>query len=182
MLHTVGPLRVELRVVEETAILTLRGRLDFPLDRGLLRTMERLMDEGFKQVVADCRSLEYLSSRGISTLLAVTDDLRDRGGDLKIVSTSLKVTHLLERLGLVQILEHFDTLDGAVRAFEAPSGDSLDVDAPEEFISSPHSSLYHAAGCPAAHRIRHRQTYSTKNSARRAGKKPCGRCLATGRR
>lgn len=175
MLQT-SHLQIALQVRDEIAVLTLRGRLDLPLDADLLRTMERLVDEGFRQVVADCRGLDYLCSRGISTFLAVLDDLRERGGDLKLVCDSPRTVVLLDRLGLSRIVQRFDTPEAAVRAFATPIAEYLAAGGLEEFVASVRASLFHAASCPRARRILRRQTFPSKKAAREAGKRPCRHC------
>ncbi len=169
-------LRITRRKQGEVAVLELSGRLDASLDRHLLQAIESLMEAGERSIVLDCGSLEYLGSRGVSAFIAVIDDLRAQGGDLKLAGVSPQAGLVLDRLGVSKLLQRFATAGEAAAAFAVPIGEFLKDGGLETFVGSEGGTVFHASGCPAVKRIRSVVTYVSRKQARDAGLRPCRTC------
>ena len=115
-------LNVKVRHETRFTIVELRGRLDSSLDQKLLAQLGELITQGKVSIIVDARHLEFLNSRGVSVFLAVIDDLRAWGGDLKFAGLNKQSAFVLDRLGLSRIIQTFDSVEQAGAVFETPIG------------------------------------------------------------
>ncbi len=69
------------------------------------------------KVVLDLDSTEALDSEGLTALLNVQDNLRDKQGDVKIATTNSANRKILEITRLDQQLEVFGSVIDAVKSF-----------------------------------------------------------------
>lgn len=169
-------LRITRRRQGEAVVLELAGRLDATLDQQLLQAIDAQVEKGETRVVLDCEGLEYLGSRGVSVFIAVLDDLRSRGGDLKLAGISPQAGLVLDRLGVSHLIQRFATPGEAAAAFSVPIGEFMKDGGLETFVGSEDGPVFHASGCAAVGRIRTVVTYVSKKQARDAGLRPCRRC------
>ena len=118
--HFKNALRVDLRIQGKCAFLYLHGRLDNQFERIVLRAIESVKETGVYRVVVDCSGLSYLSSRGVSVFIAMIDELRAEGGDLKLAAVSDGAALVLDRLGVSKLIQRFSTTGEAMADFETP--------------------------------------------------------------
>ena len=85
-----------------TARLGLWGQLDVEGAPALRGELERLLDEGVRQVELDFGHVSFLSSMGVGTVIAAIGEYRDVGGDVVIGGLSQ------ELLGIFRILDLLD--------------------------------------------------------------------------
>lgn len=69
-------------------------------------------------VVVDLDRTEMLDSAGLTALLDVQDELRGRGGGMKIATTNATNRKILEITRLDHQLEVFDSMIDAVKSFQ----------------------------------------------------------------
>jgi len=169
-------LRIRTHLRGEIAVLDLQGRLDVPFELDLMRRIERLVGEGYRRIVVDCGGMDYLSSRGVSAFIAMLDDIRARGGDLKLVGVRPQAELVLERLGVARLVQRFAYMDAALQAFDTPIQDYLSQEGLDSFVAAEKGRVFHASRCRSAARIRRKVSYPSKEHARRAGLRPCRRC------
>ncbi len=169
-------LRIELRRRGECVVFDLKGRLDVPFERDLLREIEKVANGGDTRVIVNCEGLTYLSSRGISAFIAIIDNLRARDGDLKVVGVNPQGALVLDRLGVSKLLQRFKTVDQAVEAFRVPIEDYFSKDGLDVFRASADGRVFHASRCASVRRIKRVVKYASKKECREAGLKACRRC------
>ena len=169
-------LRITKRRQGEAVVLELAGRLDASLDRQLLAAIDAQLEAGEARVVLDCAGLAYLGSRGVSAFIAVLDDLRARGGDLKLACVSPQGALVLNRLGVSHLIQSFATPGEAAAAFSVPIVEFLKDGGLETFVGSEEGPVFHASSCAMVKKIRTLVTYVSKKQARDAGLRPCLRC------
>ena len=169
-------LRITRRRMGEAVVLELAGRLDASLDRELLVAIDAQIQKGDTRVVLDCAGLDYLGSRGVSAFIAVIDDLRSKGGDLKLASVSPQGALVLNRLGVSHLIQSFATSGEAAAAFSVPIVEFLKDGGLETVVGAEDGPVVHASSCAAVGKIRTVVTYVSKKQARDAGLRPCRRC------
>ena len=163
----------------DIVIIELRGRLDSPYETQLTREIQELHKAGIRKVVIDCSEIEYLSSRGLSAFIAVLDELRADGGDLKLVGLKRQAHVVFDRLGISALIQTFPYIDAAFQSFSTPISDFLGPTGLSVFIAASNSKVFHVSGCLSTVRISQKLTYPSKNLARKAGLRPCKRCLCS---
>jgi anti-anti-sigma factor len=68
-----------------------------------------------RNLVLNLRDVSFLSSSGIGSLLALTEEFRERGTSVALAETSPTVREAIELLNLEEFLVLFDTEAEAVR-------------------------------------------------------------------
>ncbi len=99
--------------------LELSGSLDTSTSEFLEKTFAELIERGKLKVVADLRELNFISSSGIGVLVGNCNELRERGGDLKLASPQPRVAKALELLNLLEIFDVFPSKEQAVASFRS---------------------------------------------------------------
>ncbi len=84
----------------ESGVVKLIGRLDAAEAEGALRELSRLGGS----TVADCASLEYISSAGIGVLMQTYKRLLDLGFTLRLTNTTPRVRNIFGYAGLSGML------------------------------------------------------------------------------
>lgn len=90
---------------EENAysMIELSGFLDAHTVNSFEGRLEDLLEEGRCKMVIDLQDLNYISSAGIGALMAMTQKLRNNGGDLILFRPNEKVYKILDLLGFTKI-------------------------------------------------------------------------------
>jgi len=70
-----------------------------------------------ENIVLDIDSTETLDSRGLTAMLTAQDELRDKGGELKIAATNSMNRKIFEITRLDQQLEVYSSVIDAVKSF-----------------------------------------------------------------
>jgi anti-sigma B factor antagonist len=96
-------LEISIRECGDVAILDLRGKSTIDGESELLgRRLKKLVADGRRKLLLNLAGLTQVDSSGISVIIAAYVSLRDRGGELKLLSPRgyvlevFKVVHLLE--------------------------------------------------------------------------------------
>jgi anti-anti-sigma factor len=174
--RTPSGLSVTLAARGDVHVLTLAGRLDETFEDVVNGAFQKLVDRKQWGVVVDLGGLTYLNSRGVSVFIAVVDDLRAAGGDLKLAASPAQARLVLERLGVDKLLQQFDTVEKAVDAFKVPIQEFLSEGGLDVFVAGAKGKTFHASGCPKVKKLKAVKILHSKKSARDAGLKPCPKC------
>jgi anti-anti-sigma factor len=173
-------LRIDLKDAHGVALVLLEGRLDETKEEPVTQVFERLMNRGFARIAVDCSKLVYLNSHGISSFVAYIDEARARGGDMKFFGLGADSKLVLERLGLNQFIQVFNSEAEALKAFELPIDEYMSRGALAEYVASEAKAdkTFHLSYCSLAQKIHeeNRIYYESKWHARSAAKLPCKRC------
>jgi len=78
---------------------------------------DRLAQADQVRIVIDLDNTESLDSAGLTAILNAQDELRDRGGDLKISTTNATNRLILEITRLEEQLDVFESVIEAVKSF-----------------------------------------------------------------
>ncbi|MFC6091837.1 STAS domain-containing protein [Saccharothrix lopnurensis] len=101
------------RVDEGLTVIAARGELDIATVHKLREPLLDAVGEGRDGVVVDLTDVRFFASIGIEALLLAHERTRAGGGVLKIVTPRL-VRRTLTSVGLGEVLELHDTLEGAL--------------------------------------------------------------------
>jgi len=115
-------MEVSLTDVGDVTVTTVVGSIDGLTAGGLQDTLEARIHAGRNQLVVDFAAVDYTSSAGLRTLLAVMKETRRAGGDFRLAAVRPDVHRVLELSGFTSILKLFAGTDEAVASFQAGSG------------------------------------------------------------
>ncbi|MCL4813114.1 MAG: STAS domain-containing protein [Vicinamibacteraceae bacterium] len=106
----------------DLTVLGLEGYLDAHTAPEFERAVQEQVDAGRVRLIVDGAELKYISSAGLGVFMSFIEEVRERGGDIKICGLAPKVRQVFDILGFHAIYDMLDTRDAAVRRFaEAPT-------------------------------------------------------------
>ena len=111
------------RQTGDVTILTLTGQM--LLDDGDLafgRCVNDLINRGLVRIVVDLGGVTYIDSSGVGMLAGKLNQVRARGGDVRLLNLNSRSQRLLGMMKLMIVFERFEDEAAAVRSFSARPG------------------------------------------------------------
>lgn len=100
-------------------ILDLKGELDAHTASELEAAIQKCQDENRVQIIVNGQNLQYISSAGLGVFMAYIEEVRERGGDIKIAALQPKVFNVFDLLGFPILFDIVDSEEEAVSRFVA---------------------------------------------------------------
>jgi len=110
-------LRIETQISGDVFIVRCDGRIVFGDEGAALRERVGNMLSGSPRIVVNLNGVHYVDSGGLGILVGLSVSARNRGGELKLVSPSQRVSDLLRRTRLDTIISVYRNDKEAVAAF-----------------------------------------------------------------
>lgn len=110
---------VGFRSRDTVQLLDLQGELDAHTASELEAALQKCQTDGRHRIIVNGQQLQYIASAGLGVFMAYIEDVRDRGGDIKIVALQPKVYNVFDLLGFPMIFDILPTEDEAVQKFNA---------------------------------------------------------------
>ena len=98
-------LTVDHRLDDAIAILALRGEVDMHTASTFESALQRCLDGGQTRIVVNGARLDYISSAGLGVFMAYIEDVRERGGDIKIAALQPRVFDVFDLLGFPMLFD-----------------------------------------------------------------------------
>lgn len=116
-----NPFSVQKAIQDELSIVSLEGFVDAHTAPEFEQAIQAEIDSGHHRIIVNCEKLTYISSAGLGVFMSFIEEVREKGGDIKICSLAPKVRHTFEILGFQDLYDLLDDLPSAVQRFaEAP--------------------------------------------------------------
>lgn len=100
------------------SVIKVGGYIDTTTSAELEHSLEQLLDSNCYNIIIDLANVDYISSAGWGIFISEIKGIREKGGDLKLVSMIPDVYEVFELLEFHYILKAFDTLEDAVNDFD----------------------------------------------------------------
>ncbi|MBL7999644.1 MAG: STAS domain-containing protein [Candidatus Kapabacteria bacterium] len=107
------------RTVQSIHIIDLNGYLDAHTAPILEKEIGALVEQGMNAIIVNFRGLDYISSAGLGVFMVFIEQIRDRGGDIKLAAMTEKVFTVFDLLGFPMLFDITDTEDDAIVKFTA---------------------------------------------------------------
>jgi anti-anti-sigma factor len=107
-------MEIQKRKTEKCMIVSVSGRLDAVTSPDFEKEMEGCLADGETVLVVDLPGLEYISSAGLRSILAITKKLKARNGKIVLSSLQDMVKEVFEISGFSKILPIFPTKEDAL--------------------------------------------------------------------
>jgi anti-sigma B factor antagonist len=104
-------------VQENLTILALDGFLDAHTAPEFENAIQRELEGGNIRLIVNCSRLTYISSAGLGVFMGFVEEIRERGGDIKICALSPKVRQVFEILGFPALYDILDDVPATVQRF-----------------------------------------------------------------
>lgn len=110
-------------IVEESAdgeisIVKPKGFLDAHTAPDFETAIQNQIDKGRHRLIIDCSDLNYISSAGLGVFMGFVEDLREKGGDIKICCLIPKVQQVFELLGFHELFHIVGSVPEAIEKFK----------------------------------------------------------------
>lgn len=96
------------------SVLRLSGRLEAAGAQDLLQKAMELQEQGVSVLVLIMRDVEFLASSGLGTLLLLTEEYRDRNGQLILTDLPNAVSEVISLLNLDQFLHVEENVESSI--------------------------------------------------------------------
>jgi anti-sigma B factor antagonist len=106
----------------DVVLLAVQGFIDTTTCKELAKQVRALMDQAHLHIIVDLGGVSYISSAGWGVFVGEIKNIRERGGDLKIVQMTSEVIEVFEMLEFNRILNHYETIEEAVDEFDIVRG------------------------------------------------------------
>jgi anti-sigma B factor antagonist len=103
------------------SVIKVGGYIDTTTSAELEHSLESLLDSNYYNIIIDLGNVDYISSAGWGIFISEIKGIREKGGDLKLVSMIPDVYEVFELLEFHYILKAFDTLEEAIADFDKTS-------------------------------------------------------------
>jgi len=99
-------------------ILELRGELDAHTASELEAAIQKCQGGSSYRIVVNGSNLAYISSAGLGVFMAYIEEVREKGGDIKIAALQSKVFNVFDLLGFPMLFDILESEDDAVAKFK----------------------------------------------------------------
>ena len=105
------------KVVENVAVIYPKGHLDAHNVERFEKELLKLMGNDHIRIAINCRDLNYISSAGMGIIMGYLDEIREKGGDIKLCCVSDRVYEIFDLVGFTEIYEFIDSEENTVEKF-----------------------------------------------------------------
>ena len=113
--------RIERSELGGAVVLGLDGFLDAHTAPQFENAISVEAEAGHLRLIADCRKLSYISSAGLGVFMSFIEEIREKGGDIKLSGIEPKVYQVFEVLGFHELFDIVDNTEAAVALFDQGS-------------------------------------------------------------
>jgi anti-sigma B factor antagonist len=112
-----NPFAIRASAQDSLWIIEVEGFLDAHTAPQFESAIQQALEAGQTRFIIDCGKLNYISSAGLGVFMSFIEEVREKGGDIKICGLVPKVRHTFEILGFHDIFDLLDDVPAAVRRF-----------------------------------------------------------------
>ncbi len=109
----------------DIALIKIKGYIDTTTSIEVSTRLNEIINNGTYQLIVDMGGVNYVSSAGWGLFVGEIRDIRENGGDLKIVQMTPDVYEVFEMLEFNRILDYYETIEEAANDFDISIG--LDI-------------------------------------------------------
>ena len=105
---------INLEEKQETLILHIDGEIDVYNAYELRNQVNKAIENGFVNLIADLKNVSYIDSSGLGVLVSGVKSLKKHQGSLKLVELNEKIRSLTKLTGLERFFEIYNNLEDAM--------------------------------------------------------------------
>jgi anti-anti-sigma factor len=104
--------------INEVNIVSIEGSIDALTAGEVQQYFNDLIGTGVEKVILNLDQVDFMSSAGLRVIMAVSKEVRQQGGDLRLAAAQPGVEKMLKISGFTSILKSFPNVDAAVMSFQ----------------------------------------------------------------
>jgi len=105
------------KVVDSVAVIYPKGHLDAHNVERFEKEIVRFIENNQFFIVINCKELNYISSAGMGIIMGYLDEIREKGGDIKLCSVSERVYEIFDLVGFTEIYDFVEDEKVAIEKF-----------------------------------------------------------------
>ena len=106
----------------DIALITVLGYVDTTTCQELAKIVQDLLMQKRYLIITDLGGVTYISSAGWGVFVGEIKNIRDYGGDLKIVQMNSEVFEVFEMLEFNRVLNYYESVEEAINEFDILRG------------------------------------------------------------
>lgn len=106
------------KLVEDIAAIYPKGHLDAHNVERFEKEMLKLIENNVFNIIVNCKELNYISSAGMGIIMGYLDEIREKGGDIKLCSVAQRVYEIFDLVGFTEIYDFMDNEETAIAKFK----------------------------------------------------------------
>jgi anti-sigma B factor antagonist len=106
----------------DVSVLSVNGFLDAHTAPKFEKSMQEEVDAGRFRMIVDCAGLTYISSAGLGVFMSFVEDVREKGGDIKICGLTDDVYQVFDILGFPALFDIVADRQAAIDKFCGAAG------------------------------------------------------------
>ena len=110
--------QVKRKDLSDVSVIYLKGYLDAHTAPDFEKALQELVDEERVCIVVNLSALTYISSAGLGVFMGFIENIRGKGGDIKLAEPTEKVFRVFDLLGFPVLYEVFQKEDEAVNKYQ----------------------------------------------------------------
>lgn len=112
-----GNFSVQTREQDGIVILELSGELDIGGVTTVKKAFEGYFEKGLVKVVLDLSGMGYTSSAGMGVFMGIARQVKEKGGNVKMVGINDRVNRVFTLIGITKIFSIYNTVEDALDSF-----------------------------------------------------------------
>jgi anti-sigma B factor antagonist len=113
-------MQIEERAVGEIMVLDLKGKITLGEGDELLKDkVNSVVNQGYRKILLNLAEVPYVDSAGLGEIVRTYTTVSRKGGHLKLLNLTKRITDLLAITKLLTVFETFESENEAVRSFSA---------------------------------------------------------------
>jgi len=111
-------LSIETQMLDgDILVIVLDGSLNTTTSDQFNQAIQNHLDQGRTKIIIDCRRVEYISSLGLGSLVALQARLRKKGGEVKLTGLYGVAADVIRLVGLDKLLNIYGDIEFARESF-----------------------------------------------------------------
>lgn len=104
--------------IDKISVIYLKGYLDAHTAPNFEQALQTLVDENRVYIVVNLAELSYISSAGLGVFMGFIEDIRNKGGDIKLAALTEKVFRVFDLLGFPVLYDILESEADALSKYE----------------------------------------------------------------
>ncbi len=109
-------MKIDKSLLDDYAILTLKGEFDTFYCPRFQEEVEALLEQGLSHVILNMRLVKFINSTALGAVIKAHKRCRAEGGDLLVAGASKFVQKVVSSLGIDQLIQMYEDEEAATRA------------------------------------------------------------------
>ena len=116
-------LTVDRRQVGDVVVITPQGFINAHTVREFEQALGRALEEGHEKILINGSGLAYIASAGLGAIMGLIEEVRAKGGDIRLAELNDTVRNIFEVLGFNHLCKVLSSEREGLESYEADTAD-----------------------------------------------------------